>query len=74
MRIAIGAAVSASLGTLLLVNLLSSPFLALLGYGIPFGLCAGLFAEWLSEGEPEGQVNAYSRLPSPAPLGELKAN
>ena len=46
----VGAALVSSLGTLFLVGLFTSPFMAILGIGVPFGLGVAFFAEWLREG------------------------
>lgn len=51
-RTIIGAATVSSMGTLFFVTMLSSPFVAVFGPGIPFGLSAAFFTEWLREERP----------------------
>ncbi len=59
----VGAAVASSMGTLFIVALFSSPLVALLGFGIPFGLCTGFYAQWLRDGAPPAVATAQLALP-----------
>jgi ribosomal protein L37E len=47
-----GAAVISVIGTLFAITFFSSPFLAVFGLGMPFGLTVAFFAQWLKEGRP----------------------
>jgi hypothetical protein len=57
-RAALGAAVFSSLGTLLVVSMFFSPFVGLLGIGMPLGLSSGFYVKWITEEQPS---IAYSR-------------
>ena len=48
-RAIIGAAVFASVGTLFFIVLFSSPFVAIIGLGIPLALNGSFFAKWLMD-------------------------
>ena len=51
-RTIVGTATVSSIGTLFFVTMLSSPFMAVFALGIPFGLNAAFFGEWLREKRP----------------------
>ena len=46
----LGAGVISALGTLFFVTMLSSPFMALFGLGLPLGLTSAFFLQWLRDG------------------------
>lgn len=51
-RAALGAGVLTAFGALFVMMMLTSPFVAVLGLGIPLGLCASFFGEWLRDDGP----------------------
>lgn len=51
-RAALGAGVLTAFGTVFALTLFTSPFVAVLGLGIPLGLGASFFGEWLREEGP----------------------
>ncbi|HKT21380.1 MAG TPA: hypothetical protein VJR06_01975 [Nitrososphaerales archaeon] len=69
----VGAAIVASLGTMFAMTMLSSPFFALFGLGIPFALTAGFFAQWLRGEAPAVAVAADAVPPAPAATGRVNA-
>lgn len=69
----IGAAVVSAMGTILVMTVISSPFFALLGLGIPFALTTGFFAQWL-RGEGPAEATAPPEIsPPPAATGRIRA-
>ena len=51
-RAMLGAGVLSAVGTLFAVVFLSSPFMAVFGLGMPLGLAASFFAQWLRDETP----------------------
>ena len=66
-RAMVGAGVLSSLGTLFVLTLISSPFMAIFGLGIPFGISASFFVQWLKdEGSQVPETSMSVAVPSEA--------
>ena len=67
-RVIVGSAVVSSIGTLFAVALFYSPFFALFGLGLPFGLNVSFFAKWLKDQRPavsDGGMLAAPKVTQP---------
>ena len=67
----LGVAIISSMGTLFMVSMLSSPFVAIFSLGVPFGLSAAFFGQWLRDRTPAIAVSEEGISAPPRPLSKL---
>ena len=72
-RAIVGSAVLSSIGTLFVVTLFSSPFLAVFGLGIPLGLNVSFFARWLRDQRPAVVGEGVAEAPRLRDIGARRA-
>ena len=67
----LGVALVSSIGTLFIISVLSSPFVAIFSLGMPFGLSVAFFCQWLRDRAPAIAVSAEGVPVSSRPLNKL---